>query len=1389
MAKTNFIRFFNKLGEDCNFTSFNSTFGKTFEGSLYFPRVSTNLIESENLYILEEVTLPTTTPNRTRLSGTAILVSGTPFVTIVDGAPTSELVEQEKIVIDNVQYTVQSVSLNSIEVSPTPAVSGNSTNIYRLDYIAYNAPLKSNVITESIVAEFVDETGEFFFYDIDYTDDLPLINKTRTQEIVLTQANEGIDITTGRSLITGVNHKVKPVDFNIGFSSIVEGNFVESINVFLKKTLHFTSSAWTYLEGDDKTYTITIDANSIYADYVDEIKATDAISLSRSINGATQYFGLIFISFEQVTISGAEYFLLTVKEPNTNMLHTVTENNLETFGFSITWKEELASIGLYGEAESEDERFKLVLENFGRKIDQEKEYIFRDSDINEELTDNILLNKKRKELLLEGDKIYPYMGSYKALINVLNLFGYYDVDIKEYFLNVDQNSPDKGKFTSVIIDKKPNSESVKRTWAVLPSSVYKKTSLFGLYYKLNKTTGAYDEFDMPIVEEDYQFTADEVLIKLFGLKELLKKDYLPLNARIYDITGEGIYFEKYSLPTWSDDTTIRTINLGTLPDIYVYPEHEAIIKDIRVIDEYYIDKFTDQGLTGFYNSNMLLHNWEHKREYQDSIWENMPPGLVDINFNTNMSYTNPLADDTDIVIGAPILLEVIFKLEWKECFFAWNDLNTSNADDLVEIIDGGDSLTEVDTIVDGGVSDTPYFANTIDGGESADMDNIDLWTWDTLSRCDYVDMRIIVDHSVPGTFHFDTDRRPMQEFEFVYTNIDGQSYKRLVYPINLPFSGIYNIYIYVYDALNGFTMQFLEKTVNTANAQITTSHQDVNTVTTWDNMDINWESLSIDNLETGVPETAQTNLTVEYIDRRNSQVIVTNEQEVNKGDFLFFSRLSSTLELTNLACPNAAFTELSYDTVVYNNFGHPSLHNLPLYAKIMIKNASGPYYEMGTGDFCYGDIIAQTSTETHIKIQGEFDKIQTGHSTLFVDSGFYSGTYAIEIKGSSVAGGKTTIFLNDSQKELYKLDNLFSVYLAPYDIDYAETHIGKVSEIFDNSVNSWNDYSGNDWISRELHSVENPGFIIPSVHAGTTITINDFDTFTFSDNPVLNNGDTSSLVAAIQELNNADNEGIERYDYTLFPSEKIYIRDINGVILTPVSNTSNTVTLSGVPNNTLDVANIWSGNEWLTIVNIEDNVITVNYINDPVTEALLPYNWHTQLIIVMRQFYDCILATSKTDSLDMFDQIIIDDNFTTSYAMGNAELFKALGKTDNNVQLKYKEYNNDNFFENDIATMHTEYTGAFTEVFSIRDLSVSNNSITINQNTLVTFHDDTTRVPAKQSWNWKLFNDKDIELVSVSSKKMTWKFEKSGLYNIQLTVVDKNGNISETIKKSFINVL
>jgi hypothetical protein len=92
----------------------------------------------------------------------------------------------------------------------------------------------------------------------------------------------------------------------------------------------------------------------------------------------------------------------------------------------LSWKELLLDAALYGEAEAEDERFRLVLENFGRKIDEDKEYIFRDSDINEDLTDYVLLNQKRKELLLEGDKIGD---SLKLTFNRLNRLYTSTVDI------------------------------------------------------------------------------------------------------------------------------------------------------------------------------------------------------------------------------------------------------------------------------------------------------------------------------------------------------------------------------------------------------------------------------------------------------------------------------------------------------------------------------------------------------------------------------------------------------------------------------------------------------------------------------------------------------------------------------------------------------------------------------------------------------------------------------------------------------------------------------------------------------------------------------------------------------------------------------------------------
>jgi hypothetical protein len=250
-------------------------------------------------------------------------------------------------------------------------------------------------------------------------------------------------------------------------------------------------------------------------------------------------------------------------------------------------------IDFYGEVVGEDERFQVMLQNIGRSFYPGDSIILRDHDPEEPLPNFIEINEKRKELLLAGEEIFPYAGSYKGLIGAIQFFGYQDLRIKEYWLNLEykslklespiqQNSqflnqirrqqstgynqsyqigdvldnPNSGKY-KMVQTYGPNKDGnyvldISSENTLVPSKTYKKTSLFGLYYDINKLSGQEGSFGFPEVVDSFQFTQEEVLIKIFALKERLKRDYLPLNARIVDITGEGIYFNVYNTKAWTD---------------------------------------------------------------------------------------------------------------------------------------------------------------------------------------------------------------------------------------------------------------------------------------------------------------------------------------------------------------------------------------------------------------------------------------------------------------------------------------------------------------------------------------------------------------------------------------------------------------------------------------------------------------------------------------------------------------------------------------------------------------------------------------------------------------------------------------------------------------------
>ena len=258
------------------------------------------------------------------------------------------------------------------------------------------------------------------------------------------------------------------------------------------------------------------------------------------------------------------------------------------------------------ETEGEDERLGLLLENIGRDVDLEQELILRDSEVDESNVDYILLNQKRKEMLLMGDQIWPYLGSYRGLVNMVNWFGYYDIRLKEYFLNVNSMDAEFGKYRQVPItfqlkDKKESGESLN----LVPSKHYKKTSLFGLFYDLVRDSGEFDTAGIPITEDAFEFTNDEALVKFFALKRYLKEKFLPLNAQIVDITGEGVYYERYSINTWNDRDDRRVLEL-TRPISFTC-EDNVPIQDLRPYsNDSYLSPTLEKNLQEFLNKYDIL---------------------------------------------------------------------------------------------------------------------------------------------------------------------------------------------------------------------------------------------------------------------------------------------------------------------------------------------------------------------------------------------------------------------------------------------------------------------------------------------------------------------------------------------------------------------------------------------------------------------------------------------------------------------------------------------------------------------------------------------------------------------------------------------------------------
>jgi hypothetical protein len=207
--------------------------------------------------------------------------------------------------------------------------------------------------------------------------------------------------------------------------------------------------------------------------------------------------------------------------------------------------EEIGRFQITGQTEIEDERFKVQLNNFGFSVNHRDVFIFKEYDVNENGIDWTFLNTKRKEMLLTHPQIYNYLGSYKSLVNAINYFGYNDLELYEYYKNVDVESKDYQKLSKIeipdIFDNRvagytPNDYILKS----LPDAKFEKTRLFNLTYRMTDHEG----------NNILAYSLDEIVTKLIGLKRWLREEIMPIGTRIRDLTGRGSTTQSVDL--WYD---------------------------------------------------------------------------------------------------------------------------------------------------------------------------------------------------------------------------------------------------------------------------------------------------------------------------------------------------------------------------------------------------------------------------------------------------------------------------------------------------------------------------------------------------------------------------------------------------------------------------------------------------------------------------------------------------------------------------------------------------------------------------------------------------------------------------------------------------------------------
>lgn len=314
---------------------------------------------------------------------------------------------------------------------------------------------------------------------------------------------------------------IKFIDLKTGY--IFDGNnpYIFWFDNGQSTELIYTKQIGVY--SDSAQLNISIENNNIFSLINPNILTTE-----ENINGF-KYHNLESLKCLTYTSIGTPY--------NNKYVHVLyfLASSKEIGEFITTFRIGDVDYNIGADFYNENESLYINLSNFGVEIPESIQKTFYETNIHEDKKDNITLNRKFKELLINYWDVIANKGSYKSLINSIKWFEWGDVlKLREMWKKEDpiRTLFDSRELSSMMQDK-----------YMATLSCYTKTTYYSLYVSKEKVLDDIDNELNPVVEfNEFKWPIIDIMLKLCLLGHFYETYFMPIHLDLIHSTIEDIVF-------------------------------------------------------------------------------------------------------------------------------------------------------------------------------------------------------------------------------------------------------------------------------------------------------------------------------------------------------------------------------------------------------------------------------------------------------------------------------------------------------------------------------------------------------------------------------------------------------------------------------------------------------------------------------------------------------------------------------------------------------------------------------------------------------------------------------------------------------------------------------